>query len=105
MLPWHQTRTYTAYIERDVGNQHQPALDAGIPVGVEGVEQVVLDIVGERHGIHIAAPPEFRVGGAPQPDEGLEESHPLVIVAHHVEEARVCGEARVQDVRDGIADE
>ena len=89
MLPWHQTRTDAAYVERDVGNQHQPAPDAGIPVGAEGVERVVLDVVGERRGIHVAAPSELRVGGAPQPDEGLEERHPLVIVAHHVEEARV----------------
>ena len=58
-----------------------------------------------RFGIHVAAPSELRVGDAPQPDEGLEERHPPVIVAHHVEEACVRGEAGVQDVRDGIADE
>lgn len=64
-------------------------------MGAEGIERVVLDIVGERCEIHIAAPPEFRVGGASHPDECLEESHPPIVIAHHVEEASVCGEARV----------
>ena len=90
-----------------VQHQHEARLDgcAFHAVAAQGVERIIVDIVRQRRGVHVAAPSEGRGLLAHLLDKGLEEGHPRAVPAHHREVGRVAAERGERDVAEDVRGE
>ena len=87
-----------------VQHQHEAGLDGRTlhAVAAQGVERVVVNVVGQRRGVHVAAPAEAGVRFPHPLHEGLEEGHPCIVPAHHREVGRVAAKRCERDVAQDV---
>ena len=90
-----------------VQHQHEARLNGcGLnPMAAQGVERVIVDVIRQRRGVHVAATAEVRMPLAHLLDECLEERHPRAVAAHHREVSGVAAERCRRDVAQDVRSE
>lgn len=97
VIPYGKPRTL-------VQHQHEAGLyGCGLdPVAAKGVERVVVDVVGKRRGVDVAAAAEVGMF-LPHPlHERLEEGHAHTVPSHHQEVAGVAAQRRGRNVAEDV---